>query len=66
MAECVATTALCQTLTQSKLEVSQFEKMRLGLQTQIDLVNQDLDLKESKLKGLESFTDRYGPLRTLI
>jgi hypothetical protein len=40
--------------------------MRLGLQTQIDLVNQDLDLKESKLKALESFTDRYGPLRTLI
>ena len=53
-------------MKEQKLDVLAYEKKMLSVQEQIDLINKDLDSKESNIKGLEAFTDRYASVKTMM
>ena len=49
----------------SKLDIKTFEKQRDDQKLEYDRINADLDRKENAIKTIESFTDRYIPVRIL-
>lgn len=53
------------TIQDSKLDIKTFEKQRDDQKLEYDRINADLDRKENAIKTIESFTDRYIPVRIL-
>lgn len=58
--------SMTNTFDEMKLDSKNFELVRLNLQEQIDKAFASLDLKETSIKMLEAFIDRYVPVRILI
>lgn len=59
------TQKLSKTLQESKVEFSLYESYRAELERQMNLINSDLDKKESSIKAIESFTDKYIPIKIM-
>lgn len=47
------------------MDKSAFQFQRGDIQGQLDLINDDLDKKQNLIKTIESFIDRYQPVRIL-
>ena len=52
-------------LQSTKLATSQYITQSEEIQNQLSQINKDLDAKQSAIKSIESFTDRYIPVRIL-